>query len=191
MKYPKSYLDEIKQRIRVSDIVSSKVKLKKRGKEFIGLSPFKNEKTPSFTVNDEKEFYHCFSTGEHGNIFDFLIKIENLSFGEAVKLLARKAGMREFTFSKQDIVFENKKKKIQEIFTLYFSHCHKLIKTKYINSFYQYLLKRGIQKQTIDLFEIGYCENNSEVLNVLKRNNFSDEEIIETGLFFIKPTLQN
>ncbi len=186
MKYPKSYLDEIKQRIRVSDIVSSKVKLKKRGKEFIGLSPFKNEKTPSFTVNDEKEFYHCFSTGEHGNIFDFLIKIENLSFGEAVKLLARKAGMREFTFSKQDIVFENKKKKIQEIFTLYFSHCHKLIKTKYINSFYQYLLKRGIQKQTIDLFEIGYCENNSEVLNVLKRNNFSDEEIIETGLFFKK-----
>ena len=186
MKYPKEYLDEIKTRLKVSTVVSKLVVLKKRGKEYVGLSPFKNEKTPSFTVNDEKEFYHCFSTGEHGNIFDFLIKIENLSFGEAVKLLARKAGMREFTFSKQDIVFENKKKKIQEIFTLYFSHCHKLIKTKYINSFYQYLLKRGIQKQTIDLFEIGYCENNSEVLNVLKRNNFSDEEIIETGLFFKK-----
>ena len=186
MKYPKSYLDEIKQRIKVSDIVSSKVKLKKRGKEFIGLSPFKNEKTPSFTVNDEKEFYHCFSTGEHGNIFDFVIKMENLSFGEAVKLLAKKAGMREFTFSKQDIVFENKKKKIQEIFTFFFKHCHELIKTKYINSFYEYLIKRGIQKETINLFEIGYCENNSEVLNKLKRNNFSDEEILETGLFFKK-----
>ena len=186
MKYPRSYLDEIKQRIKVSDIVSSKVKLKKRGKEFIGLSPFKNEKTPSFTVNDEKEFYHCFSTGEHGNIFDFVIKMENLSFGEAVKLLAKKAGMREFTFSKQDIVFENKKKKIQEIFTFFFKHCHELIKTKYINSFYEYLIKRGIQKETINLFEIGYCENNSEVLNKLKRNNFSDEEILETGLFFKK-----
>ena len=186
MKYPKSYLDEIKQRIKVSDIVSSKVKLKKRGKEFIGLSPFKNEKTPSFTVNDEKEFYHCFSTGEHGNIFDFVIKMENLSFGEAVKLLAKKAGMREFTFSKQDIVFENKKKKIQEIFTFFFKHCHELIKTKYINSFYEYLIKRGIQKETINLFEIGYCENNSEVLNKLQRNNFSDEEILETGLFFKK-----
>ena len=186
MKYPRSYLDEIKQRIKVSDIVSSKVKLKKRGKEFIGLSPFKNEKTPSFTVNDEKEFYHCFSTGEHGNIFDFVIKMENLSFGEAVKLLAKKAGMREFTFSKQDIVFENKKKKIQEIFTLYFKHCHELIKTKYINSFYEYLIKRGIQKETINLFEIGYCENNSEFLNELKRNNFSEEEILETGLFFKK-----
>ena len=186
MKYPRSYLDEIKQRIKVSDIVSSKVKLKKRGKEFIGLSPFKNEKTPSFTVNDEKEFYHCFSTGEHGNIFDFVIKMENLSFGEAVKLLAKKAGMREFTFSKQDIVFENKKKKIQEIFSFFFKHCHELIKTKYINSFYEYLIKRGIQKETINLFEIGYCENNSEVLNKLKRNNFSDEEILETGLFFKK-----
>ena len=84
MKYPKSYLEEIKQRLKVSDIVGSKVKLKKRGKEFIGLSPFKNEKTPSFTVNDEKEFYHCFSSGEHGNIFDFIIKTENLGFGEAV-----------------------------------------------------------------------------------------------------------
>ena len=114
MKYPKSYLDEIKQRIKVSDIVSSKVKLTKRGKESIGLSHFKTEKTPSFTVHDEKEFYRCFSTGEHGNIFDFVMKMENLSFGEAVKLLAKKAGMREFTFSKQDIVFENKKRKFKK-----------------------------------------------------------------------------
>ena len=71
MKYPKEYLDEIKSRLKVSSIVSKYITIKKRGKEFVGLSPFKNEKTPSFTVNDEKGFYHCFSTGEHGNIFDF------------------------------------------------------------------------------------------------------------------------
>ena len=65
MKYPKEYLDEIKSRLKVSNVVSKTVSLKKRGKEFIGLSPFKNEKTPSFTVNDEKGFYHCFSTAEH------------------------------------------------------------------------------------------------------------------------------
>ena len=70
MKYPKEYLDEIKTRLKVSTVVSKTVALKKRGKEYIGLSPFKNEKTPSFTVNDEKEFYHCFATSEHGNIFD-------------------------------------------------------------------------------------------------------------------------
>ena len=68
MKYPKEYLDEIKNRLKVSTVVSKTVSLKKRGKEFVGLSPFKNEKTPSFTVNDEKEFYHCFATSEHGNI---------------------------------------------------------------------------------------------------------------------------
>jgi len=96
------YLDEIKNRLKVSTVVSKTVSLKKRGKEFVGLSPFKNEKTPSFTVNDEKEFYHCFATSEHGNIFDFVMKTQNLKFGEAVKALANLAGMRPYTFSKQD-----------------------------------------------------------------------------------------
>ena len=86
MKYPKEYLDEIKQRLKVSQVVGQTVKLKKRGKEFVGLSPFSNEKTPSFTVNDEKGFYHCFSSAEHGNIFDFLMKIKNYKFGEAVRI---------------------------------------------------------------------------------------------------------
>ena len=94
MKYPKEYIDEIKTRLKVSNVVSRSVALKKRGKEFVGLSPFKNEKTPSFTVNDEKGFYHCFSTGEHGNIFDFLMKTQNLKFGEAVKTLSNLAGMQ-------------------------------------------------------------------------------------------------
>ena len=71
MKYPKEYLDEIKTRLKVSTVVSKSVGLKKRGKEYVGLSPFKTEKTPSFTVNDEKEFYHCFATSEHGKYFWF------------------------------------------------------------------------------------------------------------------------
>ncbi len=101
MKYPKEYLDEIKTRIKVSSVVSKVVTLKKRGKEFIGLSPFKNEKTPSFTVNDEKEFYHCFATSEHGNIFDFVMKTQNFRFGEAVKYLANIAGMQPHICSPQ------------------------------------------------------------------------------------------
>ena len=78
MKYPKEYLDEIKTRIKVSSVVSKVVTLKKRGKEFIGLSPFKNEKTPSFTVNDEKEFYHCFVALKKFYIFTFK-KIKGIS----------------------------------------------------------------------------------------------------------------
>jgi len=86
MKYPKEYLDEIKTRLKVSTVVSKSVNLKKRGKEFVGLSPFKTEKTPSFTVNDEKGFYHCFSTSEHGNIIarEYLKK-RNLSKEEVKK----------------------------------------------------------------------------------------------------------
>ena len=101
MKYPKEYLDEIRTRLKVSAVVSKTVSLKKRGKEFIGLSPFKNEKTPSFTVNDEKGFYHCFSTSEHGNIFDFLMKTQNLKFGEAVRTLSNLAVIIPYTFSKK------------------------------------------------------------------------------------------
>ena len=85
-KYPKEYLEEIKLRLKVSQVVTNMFNQKKR-KEF-SLSP-QNEKTPSFTVSDEKGFYHCFSTGEHGNIFDFLMKTQSLGFGESVKKLGR------------------------------------------------------------------------------------------------------
>ena len=112
MKYPKEYLNEIRLRLKVSQVVGKYVNLKKRGKEFIGLSPFKNEKTPSFTINDEKGFYHCFSTGEHGNIFDFLMKTKSFSFGEAVKNLAHEAGMPIYKFSN----FDTKKEKRFEIY---------------------------------------------------------------------------
>ena len=102
MKYPKEYLDEIKLRLKVSQVVSKTVQLKNRGKEFVGLSPFKNEKSPSFTVNDDKVFYHCFSSSEHGNIFDFLMKTRSIGFGEAVRELASQAGMQPYRFSNFD-----------------------------------------------------------------------------------------
>ena len=74
MAFPQNFLEEIKNRIAVSDVVARKVKLQRRGREFVGLSPFKQEKTPSFTVNDDKQFYHCFATGKHGSVFDFLME---------------------------------------------------------------------------------------------------------------------
>ena len=116
MKYPKEYLNEIKLRLKVSQVVGKSVQLQKRGKEFIGLSPFKNEKSPSFTVSDEKEFYHCFSTGEHGNIFDFLMKTKSMGFGEAVKILAADAGMPLYKFSN----FDQKKEKNFWCIRIYF-----------------------------------------------------------------------
>ena len=124
MKFPKEYLEEIKQRVKVSDVVGAAVQLKRRGKEFVGLSPFSTEKTPSFTINDEKGFYHCFSSGEHGNIFDFLVKVEKLNFGDAVRKLAAKAGMPAFKFTKENIEVENKRKKYDETMHLQSDYHH-------------------------------------------------------------------
>src|SRR3954464_10173537 len=93
MRFTPQFLDELRARLPVSEVVGRRVKLKKAGREFKGLSPFQQEKTPSFTVNDQKQFYHCFSTSKHGNIFDFVMETEGVAFPEAVERLASMAGM--------------------------------------------------------------------------------------------------
>ena len=185
MKYPKEYLDEIKTRLKVSTVVSKTVSLKKRGKEFVGLSPFKTEKTPSFTVNDEKEFYHCFATSEHGNIFDFLMKTQNLKFGEAVKSLANLAGMRPYTFSKQDEEREKNWKEYSLIYNQYVQFYHdELLKNESSNIAREYLKKRNLSKEEVKKFKIGYVERNPNFYEKLK-NQFSEKILIESGLFYL------
>src|SRR5262249_8786409 len=103
MKFSDSFLDEIRARLPVSAVVSRRVALKRAGREWKGLSPFNQEKTPSFTVNDQKGFYHCFSSGKHGDIFGFVMDTEGLSFPEAVERLANEAGL---TLPKPDPQYE-------------------------------------------------------------------------------------
>src|SRR6201991_4614753 len=93
MRFSQEFLDELKARLPVSEVVGRRVKLKKAGREWKGLSPFQQEKSPSFTVNDQKGFYHDFSSGKHGSIFDFVMETEGVSFPEAVERLASMAGM--------------------------------------------------------------------------------------------------
>jgi DNA primase len=93
VRFDERYLDEIKSRLRLSDVIGRTVKLRRQGREFAGLSPFTKEKTPSFYVNDEKGFYHCFSSGKHGDLISFLQETERLSFPEAVERLAAEAGV--------------------------------------------------------------------------------------------------
>ena len=183
MKYPKEYLDEIKLRLKVSQIVGKTVKLKKRGKEFIGLSPFNNEKTPSFTVNDEKEFYHCFSSGEHGNIFDFLMKTKSVGFGEAVKLLAAEAGMQPYRFSNFDQKKELRFKTYKNIFSEYVDFFNKNLFTQNSKDALNYLLERGVKKNIIDEFKLGFVPwKNNFYEDLLKK--YSEEEIKLTGLYY-------
>ena len=185
MKYPKEYLDEIKTRLKVSTVVSKTVSLKKRGKEFVGLSPFKTEKTPSFTVNDEKEFYHCFATSEHGNIFDFLMKTQNLKFGEAVKSLANLAGMRPYTFSKQDEEREKNWKEYSLIYNQYVQFYHdELLKNENSSIAREYLKKRNLSKEEVKKFKIGYVDKQVNFFDRLKKD-FSKKVLIESGLFYL------
>ena len=184
MKYPKEYLDEIKTRLKVSNVVSKYVQLKKRGKEFVGLSPFKNEKTPSFTVNDEKGFFHCFSTSEHGNIFDFLMKTQNLKFGEAVKTLALQAGMRPYTFSKADEERERALKDYTSLYSEYVNFYHnELLNNPETKSSLDYLKNRKLTLETVKNFKLGYVKKNSNIFENLKKN-FNEKILKECGIFY-------
>ena len=183
MKYPKEYLDEIKLRLKVSQVVGKTVQLKKRGKEFIGLSPFKNEKSPSFTVNDEKEFYHCFSSGEHGNIFDFLMKIKSIGFGEAVRSLAAEAGMQPYRFSnfdqKKDLRFQTYK----NIFKDYTNYFNQQLFDPNNQEALNYLFKRGLKENMIKEFNLGFVPwKNNFYAELLKK--YTEEDINLTGLYY-------
>ena len=184
MKYPKDYLDEIKARLKVSNVVSRTVRLKKRGKEFVGLSPFKNERTPSFTVNDEKEFYHCFATGEHGNIFDFIMKTQNLKFGEAVKLLSSLAGMKPYTFTKHDQEREkdwNTYKEIYKIFVEYFQN--ELLLNNNSSVAKSYIKNRGLKLEDVKNFQLGFVTNELDFYDYLLKT-FNKQDIINSGIFY-------
>jgi DNA primase len=183
MKYPKEYLDEIKLRLKVSQVVGKTVQLKKRGKEFIGLSPFKNEKSASFTVNDEKEFYHCFSSGEHGNIFDFLMKTKSIGFGEAVRSLAAEAGMQPYRFSNFDKKKDQRFQTYKKIFNEYLNYFHQQLFNSDNKKALEYLLKRDLKKNIIEEFQLGYVPwQNNFYEELLKK--YSEEEINSTGLYY-------
>ncbi len=183
MKYPKEYLDEIKLRLKVSQVVGTSVKLKKRGKEFIGLSPFSNEKTPSFTVNDEKGFYHCFSSAEHGNIFDFLMKTKNYKFGEAVRALAVDAGMPPYRFTKQDKEKENRWEVYKKILEKYTNLCHEDLVLEKYPEVSEYLNKRKTLKKEIVFFKIGYASDKKNFYYLLIKQ-FDEKQISSSGIFY-------
>ena len=185
MKYPKEYLEEIKSRLKVSTVISKFVAIKKRGKEFVGLSPFKNEKTPSFTINDEKGFYHCFSTGEHGNIFDFLMKTQNLKFGEAVRSLANQAGLQPYRFTKQDEQREKEWNIYTQIYSTYIERNKKyMISSNTLNKKdLDYLKKRKLDNKSIEEFNLGYVPFDSNTFLDLN-SQFEEKSLKDSGLFY-------
>ena len=118
MRFSPQFLDELRARRPVSEVVGKRVKLRKAGREWKGLSPFNQEKTPSFTVNDQKGFFHDFSSGQHGSIFDFVMMTEGLTFPEAVERLAQQAGMPLPKYSHEDAEREERRKTLHDVIEL-------------------------------------------------------------------------
>src|SRR2546429_1749334 len=118
MRFPSAFLDELRARLPVSEVVGRRVKLRKTGREFVGLSPFNQEKTPSFTVNDQKGFFHDFSSGKHGNIFDFVMESEGVTFPEAVERLASLPRLPVPTLSKEVASREERRQTLHHVLEL-------------------------------------------------------------------------
>jgi len=183
MKFTPSFLDNIKSRILVSEVVGKKVKLRRRGREFIGLSPFKQEKTPSFTVNDDKGFYHCFSSGFHGDIFTFLMETEGFSFPEAVRILANQAGVIVPKSPDDDRKKNDDLENLWKILNVASSWFQEQLKDPIADHAKKYLLERGITLKTIEHFHIGFAPDQTNALaSYLAGRGFSEDLIVRSGL---------
>lgn len=183
MRFPPSLLDEIRARLPVSQVVSRKVALKRAGREFKGLSPFKQERTPSFTVNDQKGFYHCFASGEHGDIFTFVVKTEGLSFPEAVEQLAQEAGVPMPKAGPRDVQAEDERTRLYALLAASAEFFEAQLEAPAGQDARRYLDKRGLTRAGIGRFRLGYGANSKSALKEhLGKAGFSTSEMVAAGM---------
>ena len=186
MRYSEELIEEIRSRSDIVDVISGYVKLKRKGSSWFGLCPFHNEKSPSFSVSRDKQMYYCFGCGAGGNVFTFLMEYENFSFVEALQFLADRAGIQlpQQEYSKearQEADLKSQLLKIhKEAAQFYFYQ----LKSQNGKTAYQYLLDRGLSRETIVHFGLGSASRYSGALyRYLKEKGYSDELLIQTGLF--------
>ncbi len=187
MRFSPDFLDDIRARLPVSDVIGRRVKLKRQGREWIGLSPFNPEKTPSFTVNDQKGFYHCFSSGNHGDIFRFLMETEGLSFPEAVERLAQEAGV---PMPRQDPQAERraeKRKSLQEICELAALYFTDSLRGSTGDAARRYLTERRLSPETLREFRFGFAPNSRDALKRHLADQGVDEGAMIAAGLLIKP----
>jgi DNA primase len=183
MRYPPDLLDEIRSRLPVSRVVERRVKLKRQGREYIGLSPFKTERSPSFTVNDHKGFYHCFATGEHGDIFTFLMKVEGLSFPEAVERLAAEAGVMLPEPEPVDAVRESHENRVRAALEEACRFFEVALSSLDGTAARAYLEKRGVGAAEIAAFRLGFApDSKTRLKQHLSAKGFTLAEMQDAGL---------
>jgi DNA primase len=183
MRFSPHLLDEIRARLPVSQVVGRRVALKKKGREFAGLSPFKVERTPSFFVNDQKGFYHCFASGEHGDIFTFLMKTEGLEFPEAVERLAAEAGVPLPKASERDEQAEDERTRLYQLLTASAAVFEAALSSAAGGEARRYLDGRGLKPETIAAFGLGYAAGGRFSLrHHLEARGFSSAEMARSGM---------
>lgn len=184
--YASEVIDEVVSRSDIVDIISGYIKLKKNGSSYVGLCPFHNEKSPSFSVSPGKQLYHCFGCGVGGNVITFVMEYENYTFLEAVKYLADKAGMQlpETSYSEEEKKNRDLKAKLLEINKIAATYYYHQLKAENGKIGLTYLQKRGLSDTTINRFGLGYAGQTGNALyQYLKSKGYDDALLKETGLF--------
>ena len=183
MRFPTQFLDELRARLPVSEVVGRRVKLKKRGREWVGLSPFNQEKTPSFTVNDQKGFFHDFSSGKHGNIFDFVMETEGVTFPEAVERLASIAGVPVPRLSREAEAREERRKTLHDVLEFAAKFFEATLASRAGARARGYLADRGIESASQVKFRLGYAPGERFALKEhLGAQRIPVPDMIEAGL---------
>jgi DNA primase len=183
MRFTPQFLEELRARLPVSEVVGRRVKLKKAGREYKGLSPFQQEKTPSFTVNDQKQFYHDFSTGKHGNIFDFVMETEGVSFPEAVERLASMAGLPLPAVTPDAARHEQRRKTLYDVMELAAKFFADTLASRNGAKARGYLADRAITPATQLQFRMGYAPGERFALKeYLGAQGIPVDDMVETGL---------
>lgn len=182
-RYSDEIIDEVRQNNDIVDIISQYVHLKRSGRNFFGLCPFHNEKSPSFSVSPDKQIFHCFGCGVGGNVFTFLTKIEGISFIEAVQTLAERANMQLPTLeSSGDTAKELLKSKVYKVNEFTANYYHQNLYKQEAKMAQEYIKKRKLTNETLQSFQIGFSGKFDELYQELKKQGFEEPEILESGL---------
>lgn len=184
MKIPESAINEINNRVEIAEVIGRYLQLRRAGSKYVGLCPFHNEKTPSFSVDPDRRFWYCFGCKQGGNIFQFLMKMEGMGFPEAVRKLAEETGVEikwEADNVKQDTARQRNLQLLDRV-CKYYSHV--LFETNEGAPGREYLLQRRISKNVAEKFRLGFAPiNSAPLLKAVHEAGFSDEELVHCGIF--------
>ena len=184
MRYSEETIEEVRQANDIVDVISQYVHLKRSGRNFFGLCPFHNEKSPSFSVSPDKQIFHCFGCGVGGNIFTFLTKIEGITFIEAVQNLAKRANIQLPTIegNLQDLEREKLKQKVYKVNEFVAKYYHENLYKNTSKIAQEYVKKRKLNNETLQSYQIGFSGTFNELYKELIKQGFEEKEILETGL---------